>query len=240
MMDSGDHAVVRKRSADARGFSDLGWLSSRHTFSFGEYQDPAFMGFGSLRVINEDVVAPGKGFGTHPHRDMEILSYVLEGELKHEDSLGNGRVIQAGEFQYMSAGSGILHSEFNPSTDKPVHFLQIWIEPKHTGGEPRYKDFDTAQRRQHNGLLLLASADGREDSARIRQDAEVYFGALQAAKSLNVEPSETFGNQWVQVLRGEVSIAGTLLRSGDGASIEGNSICVEALKDAEFLLFRLT
>lgn len=181
--------TILKRPSLDRGYSDFGWLKSRHSFSFGQYHDPEFMGFRSLRVINEDKVSPGKGFGSHPHDSMEIVSYVVEGELEHKDSLGNGRVIRAGEFQYMSAGSGVVHSEFNPSAENPVHFLQIWLIPQEAGGEPRYRDFDTSQRRKENGLAVLASPDGREDSAAIRQDAEIHFGHLAAGKTLSLKPT---------------------------------------------------
>ena len=176
---------VTRRPSEERGLTDIGWLDSRHSFSFGGYADPKYVGFRSLRVINEDKVAPGKGFGEHLHRSMEILSYVVDGALEHKDSLGNGRVIKAGEFQYMSAGSGVLHSEFNPQSDKPTHFLQIWIQPREQGGEPRYRDFDTAEKRIKNGLFLLASSDGEQDSAAIRQDAQIHFGDLAAEAPLS-------------------------------------------------------
>jgi redox-sensitive bicupin YhaK (pirin superfamily) len=231
---------ILKRPAAERGQSDFGWLDSRHSFSFGAYMDPEYVGFRSLRVINEDKVAAGKGFGTHPHQSMEILSYVVDGELEHKDSMGNGRIIKAGEFQYMSAGSGVLHSEFNPSKTNPAHFLQIWIQPREQGGEPRYRDFDTAEKRVKDGLFLLASPDGEGDSAEIRQDAQIHFGDLSAGKTLTVAADATYPYAWIQLIKGTVSIGDTELGSGDGAAIEASSFDIRGSEDAEFLLFRLS
>ena len=202
--------------------------------------DPEHVGFRSLRVINEDTVAPGRGFGEHPHRSMEILSYVVEGELEHKDSLGNGRVIKAGEFQYMSAGSGVLHSEFNPQPDKSTHFLQIWIQPRNQGGEPRYQDFDTMEKRVKDGLFLLASPDGEAGSAAIRQDAQIHFGDLAAGSTIEVSADEKYPFAWIQVIKGGLKIESTELAAGDGAAIEGSAFAIEGAEDAEFILFRLS
>ena len=231
---------MSKRSSEDRGKTNIGWLDSRHSFSFGGYMDPAYVGFRNLRVINEDTVAPGKGFGKHPHKSMEILSYVVAGELEHKDSMGNGRVITAGESQYMSAGSGVSHSEFNPQPDKPTHFLQIWIQPSEHGGEPRYQDFDTAEKRIKNGLLLLASPDGKNGSAEIRQNVQVCFGDLESNAAIDVPPDESYPYAWVQVIKGGIKIEDTDLDAGDGVAIEGSAFTIKGTETAEFLLFRLS
>jgi redox-sensitive bicupin YhaK (pirin superfamily) len=227
-----------KRPAGARGRTRIGWLDSRHTFSFGEYQDPAQMGFHALRVINDDTVAPGQGFGQHAHRDAEILSYVLQGRLEHRDSLGNRGVIEAGDLQYMSAGSGVAHSEFNPSPDEPVHFLQIWILPDARGGKPRYADrpLGTAE---PNALTLLFAGEPQGDAIAIRADARVYVGRLDAGARLEHRTSRERG-VWLHAITGRLEVAGETLGPGDGAAIEeGETIAIEAHADAEFLLFDL-
>lgn len=231
---------ITKRASGERGETNIGWLNSRHSFSFGEYMDPAYVGFRNLRVINEDKIAAGKGFGRHPHRLMEIFSYVIEGELKHEDSMGNGRVIKAGEFQYMSAGTGLSHSEFNPQPDKPTHFLQVWIQPNDGGGEPLYQDFDTTEKRVKNGLSLLASPDGEDGSAKIRQTAQIYFGNLEPSATIDVTVDETYPYAWIQMIKGEVIVGSVDLSAGDGAAIEGGAFKIEGTGNAEFLLFRLS
>src|SRR5688572_8016981 len=198
---------VTKRAANERGRSELGWLHSRHTFSFGNYFDPDHMGFRSLRVINDDVVEPAQGFGEHPHRDAEIFSYVIDGELEHKDSMGNGRVIKAGDLQYMSAGGGVLHSEFNPSPDRPVHFLQIWLKPKVSGGEPRYAETALARIAKRDDLALVFAAEPRDGAVGIRADADVYFAQLEGGKKLVHRPSTTRA-QWLHVIAGEVSVSG--------------------------------
>lgn len=230
-------AVIRR--SDERGLTKRSWLDSRHTFSFGEYQDPKFVQFRSLRVLNDDHVDPGQGFGRHGHRDAEILSYVVEGQLEHQDSMGNGRIIQAGDLQYMSAGSGVMHSEFNPSDTGLVHFLQIWILPYESGGEPRYAERAMASDTRQNALTLLASGDGRDGSIGIRADAEVYFGRLDAGVSIahTIAPSR---GVWVHVIKGDVEVNGLRLAPGDGAAIEDeDSVNVAASAEAEFLLFDL-
>ena len=231
---------ISKRPSEDRGETSIGWLNSKHSFSFGDYIDPNYVGFRNLKVINEDKVTPGKGFGEHPHRSMEILSYVVEGELEHKDSMGNGRVIKAGEFQYMSAGSGVSHSEFNPQPDKPTHFLQIWLQPDEPGGEPRYQDFDTAEKRVKNGLFLLASPDGETGSAEIRQNVQVYFGDVAAGSTIDVPADNRYPYAWIQVIKGEIEISDVDLAAGDGAAIEGDSFAIKGSRDTEFLLFRLS
>jgi redox-sensitive bicupin YhaK (pirin superfamily) len=228
---------VKVRRASDRFHSDLGWLDSWHTFSFGEHYDPTQAGFRSLRVINDDTVAPGQGFGTHAHSSMEIFSYVISGELEHKDSMGNGRTIKAGEFQYMSAGAGVKHSEFNPSSDEPVHFLQIWITPTNPGGEPRYADFDTKPLRKENGLTLLASPSGTETSFAIRQHAEIHFGHLGAGAKL--EPDSELNHHYLHLIHGELEIGGETLTAGDGVAF-GKSLPIVAAAESEFLFFALS
>jgi redox-sensitive bicupin YhaK (pirin superfamily) len=231
---------ISKRPSEDRGETNIGWLESKHSFSFGGYMDPNYIGFRNLRVINEDKVAPGKGFGEHPHQSMEILSYVVEGELAHKDSMGNGRVIKAGEFQYMSAGSGVSHSEFNPQPNKQTHFLQIWIQPADSGGEPRYQDFNTTEKRVKNGLFLLASPDGASGSAEIRQNVQVYFGDIAAQATIEVSSDSNYPFAWVQVIKGGIRIEATDLSAGDGAAIEGDNFMIKGVESSEFLLFRLS
>jgi quercetin 2,3-dioxygenase len=228
--------VIRRRPAEARGRARFGWLDSRHTFSFGHYHDDAHMGFGPLRVINEDRVTPGAGFDTHGHSDMEILSYVLEGELAHKDSIGTGSVIRPGEVQRMSAGTGIRHSEFNPSPQAPVHFLQIWILPEREGLKPGYQQ--SAFPLDDKGRLhLVASGDGRDGSLTINQDVDLYAGRLTEGEI--VERKLRDGRLgWLQVARGAVSLNGVALATGDGAAIEKEAdLVIRADSDAEVLLF---
>ena len=230
---------VTIRHSEERGTTQRGWLNSKHTFSFGEYQDAAHMQFHALRVLNDDHVEPGQGFGRHGHRDAEILSYVIDGQLEHNDSMGNGRVIQAGDLQYMSAGSGVLHSEYNPSSTAPVHFLQIWILPNVTGGAPRYAERAMAASTVPNSLTLLASGDGRQQSIEMRADAYVYFGRLDAGAAIAHAVSASRGI-WVHVIKGNVRLEGYSLSPGDGASVEGaETINLLAEEGAEFLLFDL-
>jgi redox-sensitive bicupin YhaK (pirin superfamily) len=230
---------IVKRPANERGKTELGWLHSRHTFSFGNYFDPDHMGFRSLRVINDDVVEPGQGFGDHSHRDAEIFSYVIDGELEHKDSMGNGRVIKAGDLQYMSAGRGVLHSEFNPSPDRPVHFLQVWLKPKMAGGEPRYAEKALARTAKRNELTLVLSGEARDGAIEIRADADVYFGQLDAGKELAHRPP-TGRTQWLHVIAGEVSVSGESLKPGDGTAFENfDTLEIRSHADAQFLLFDL-
>ena len=214
--------MITIRRSEERGHADHGWLDSRHTFSFADYHDPEHMGFSDLRVINEDRVKPDQGFGTHGHRDMEIISYVLEGELGHRDSMGTGSVIRPGELQRMSAGTGVRHSEMNASAKEPVHFMQIWVLPDRAGHEPGYeqKAFPEADRR--GKLRLAASPDGAEGSLTIHQQARLYLTLLGAGERVRhaLAPGRS---AWVQVARGEVSVNGTPLRAGDGAALTGEA-----------------
>jgi len=226
------------RRANERGHASHGWLDTWHTFSFAGYHDPAHLGFRSLRVINDDTVAPGAGFGTHPHRDMEIITYVLSGAVQHKDSMGNGRVIKPGEFQYMAAGTGVQHSEFNPSPTEPGHFLQIWILPDRKGAKPRYAEKAFA-RAKAGALHLVASKSGRDGSISINQDADVYLAKLRAGDAIEhaLRPQR---HAWVHVAEGEVGLNGELLRAGDGAALTDEKIVALTGKGpAQVLLFDL-
>ena len=228
------------RKSAQRGTADLGWLFSRHTFSFSDYYDPDHMGFGPLRVINEDRVQPGQGFGTHGHRDMEIISYVLEGALEHKDSIGTGSVIRPGDVQVMSAGTGIRHSEFNHSKSEPVHFLQIWIIPDRDGIKPRYdqKEFPDSEKRGR--LRLVGSADGRDGSIVIHQDVEL-FAAILGRGEQATHPLRDGRHGWLQVARGSVEANGQRLDAGDGAAVadEPGLTITGKTDNAEILLFDL-
>jgi quercetin 2,3-dioxygenase len=237
--------LTLRRSTD-RGAVNLGWLDSRHTFSFGSYQDPNHMGFGKLRVINEDQVMPGKGFLPHGHEDMEILSYVLDGELEHQDSIGNGSVIRPGDVQRMSAGTGIRHSEFNGSQQNAVHFLQIWIIPGEIGIDPSYEQKNFTTDEKQGTLRLVASPTGRDGSVIIHQNIDVYATILNSETQIThdlasdgLRPTEGHRIAWVQVARGSVQINGETLSAGDGASIvQESQIRLQGLSDGtELLLF---
>ncbi len=231
--------MMQLRKSEDRGLADLGWLQSRHTFSFGEYHDPQHMGFGPLRVINEDRVQPHQGFGTHGHRDMEIISYVLEGALEHKDSMGNGSVLRYGDVQRMSAGTGVRHSEFNHSASEPVHFLQIWIMPDAEGVAPDYeeKKFDPASKQSR--LRLIASPDGRDGSVSIHQDALLYASILNGNDLLeHALAPERLG--YVHVARGRLVVNGTALETGDALKVTNEKrIKLEKAEAAEILLFDL-
>lgn len=225
------------RRAEDRGTANLGWLASKHTFSFGHYYDPKHMGVGPLRVINEDRVRPGAGFDTHGHRDMEIISYVLEGALQHKDSIGTGSVIRPGEVQRMSAGTGIRHSEFNHSNEHAVHFLQIWIVPERDGLEPSYEQKAFAESEKRGRLRLVGSRDGRDGSVTIHQDVNLYAGQFDAGENarFDLPPGR---NAWVQVARGEVEVNGERLKAGDGATIaDVYAIDIKGREDGEVLVF---
>jgi redox-sensitive bicupin YhaK (pirin superfamily) len=225
------------RKADDRGRANHGWLDSRHTFSFANYHDPRYMGFGPLRVINEDRVQPGKGFGTHGHRDMEIISYVLEGELAHKDSMGNGSVIRPGDVQRMTAGTGVEHSEFNHSQTELVHFLQIWIIPERRGLTPGYEERSFPAEANRGALVLVASRDGRDDSVVVHQDVDLYR-AILAPDGEVVHPTQRERKCWVQVARGSVGVNGEALAAGDGAAIGyEDRIAIRASAESEVLLF---
>jgi redox-sensitive bicupin YhaK (pirin superfamily) len=212
--------MIQVRAAAERGRTDWGWLDSRHTFSFGEYLDPEHMGFRALRVINDDRVRPGAGFGTHGHRDMEILSYVLEGALEHKDSSGGGGVIRPGEIQLMRAGTGVTHSEFNHSKAEPVHFLQVWIVPDQRGLQPVYGQMAFDREAAARSLVLLASSDGRDGSLKVHQDVELWVTRLGPgeARELRLRPGR---HAWVHVASGSAAVNGTLLGEGDGAAVAG-------------------
>lgn len=234
-----------KRPAEERGRADHGWLQARFTFSFAGYVDPDHMGFRSLRVMNNDTVQPEGGFPTHPHADMEIFTYVIEGQLEHRDSLGNGAVLTPGNLQYMSAGKGILHSEFNPSSTERTQLYQIWILPNEKGGQPRYMEKPLAELAQPNALTLLYSGDGRDGSTQIRQDAEIHYGEVNAesiGKPITVDPSTRMPHAWVQVISGEVNVLGETLATADGLAIEDapDGFDITASKESKFLVFRLS
>jgi len=230
--------MMKIRKANERGHAEHGWLDSYHTFSFADYYDPQWMGFSSLRVINDDLVMPGMGFGTHPHRDMEIITYVLSGALEHKDSMGNGRVIRAGDVQYMAAGTGVQHSEFNPAKDEAVHLLQIWIQPDRKGVKPRYaeKSFkDAATGKLH----LVTSKAGRDGSISVQQDADVWLAKLDAGNRVahQLAPGR---RAWVHVAEGEVTLNGETLQAGDAAALtEPMAVELAATRPAQVLLFDL-
>ncbi|HUJ03381.1 MAG TPA: pirin family protein [Rhizomicrobium sp.] len=229
--------MLTVRKAEERGVTKIAWLDSRHSFSFGDYVDPDHMNFGPLRVINEDVIAGGGGFQPHPHRDMEIVTYILSGALEHKDSLGNGSVIRPGEIQKMSAGTGIVHAEFNASRDRPTHLLQIWIVPSKTGLKPGYEQKSIDPAAIANKFARIASPEPRTNEVSIVQDAEIWAakfdGDVEAVHVL--EPGR---RAWVQVARGEVDINGEILKAGDAAAItDANDIAVRAVAPSEVLLF---
>jgi quercetin 2,3-dioxygenase len=229
--------MITIRRSNDRGHFNHGWLDTYHTFSFSDYQDRDHMRFRSLRVINEDRVAPGQGFGTHGHRDMEIVTYVLSGALEHRDSMGNGEILRPGEFQRMSAGTGIQHSEFNPAKDEPVHLYQIWLLPERKGLTPSYEQRAFNHEQRPNELVLVASPDGRDQALSIKQDAQIYLSKL--TNDGNVQHKLATGRAaWLQVLRGSVTLNGDKLETSDGAAIEDVAeLNIAATEPAEILLF---
>jgi quercetin 2,3-dioxygenase len=230
--------MMNIRRSNERGHAEHGWLDTYHTFSFANYYDPRWMGFRSLRVINDDLVMPGQGFGTHPHQDMEIITYILNGALEHKDSLGNGRVIRKGEAQYMSAGTGVLHSEFNPSPDEAVRLLQIWIEPDAKGLKPRYAEKSLANA-PTGTLQLVTSKTGRDGSISIRQDADLWLAKLEPGNRVShlLAPGR---HAWVHVAEGEVSLNGKSLSGGDAAALSNEAALeLSASKPSQVLLFDL-
>ena len=231
--------TLQVRRSEERGKANFGWLDSRHSFSFGEYYDPRFMGFGPLRVINEDRVAPSGGFPTHPHSDMEIISYVLDGALEHKDSLGTGSVIRPGDVQRMSAGRGVRHSEFNASETEPVHFLQIWILPERKGLPASYEQRSFPEAERRGRLRLIGSPDGRDGSVTIHQAVDLYAGLLQVGESVRHALAAN-RQAWVQVTRGAIQLNGETLAAGDGAAVAGEPDLVlsgRAGGEAEVLVF---
>lgn len=226
------------RRASDRGMADHGWLKSAHSFSFAGYNDPDNVHYESLRVINDDRVAASGGFPTHPHKNFEIFSYVLEGALEHKDTLGNGSVVHAGGVQYMSTGSGVSHSEFNPSEDDAVHFLQIWLIPDTQNVTPRYETLAAADLDKRGKLALILSPDGADGSIRVQQDALVYAANLDGDERIEYDPKP--GRKlWLQVAAGSLTLNGEVLNEGDGAALEARSIILEAGQNADFLLFDL-
>lgn len=231
--------MIKIRKAEARGHFDFGWLNTYHTFSFGDYYDPSHMGFRSLRVINEDVVAPGRGFPTHGHRDMEIVTYIISGALEHRDSMGSGSIIRRGDAQRMSAGTGVRHSEANPSKDEPVHLLQIWIMPEREGQQPEYEEKKFTDEEKRNRLRLIVSTDGDDGTVRIHQDARIYAGVLDEGKSVNHEIAPG-RHAWLQVAGGAVELNGAPLKHGDGAAVsQEDQLSISAREPSELLLFDL-
>lgn len=230
--------LTRRRSQD-RGHANHGWLNAKHSFSFADYRDPDHMGFRVLRVINEDVIAPGMGFGTHPHHDMEILTYVIEGALEHRDNLGNGSVIRPGDVQWMSAGTGVTHSEFNPSSDEPTHLLQIWIHPDRKGRAPDYGEKHFSREERTDRLRLVASGDGADESVTWGQDVRLYASLLSAGGKvgLDLAPGR---HAWIQVVSGVLDLNGETLNSGDGMAASNETrLDFQAHENAEFLVFDL-
>ena len=231
--------MITVRPAEERGQARLGWLDSRHSFSFGHYYDPKHMGFGPLRVINEDRVEPGAGFDTHGHRDMEIISYVLDGALEHKDSIGTGSVIRPGDVQRMSAGTGVRHSEFNPSDKEKVHFLQIWLLPEREGIAPSYEQKRFPASEKQGKLRLIVAPDGRDGAVTIHQDAEIYAALLKEGDAVS-HALKNGRKSWVQVVRGSLDVNGQWLRAGDGAAIaDVAALTLTAHDDTEVLLFDL-
>ncbi len=229
--------MLNIRKAQDRGHSNLGWLDSHHTFSFAEYYDPKHMGFADLRVINDDTVAPGRGFGTHPHRDMEIISYVLEGALEHKDSMGNGSVMRPGDVQRMSAGTGVTHSEFNHSSDEPVHFLQIWVLPDRKGHAPGYEQKHFPDEDKRGRFRLIASQDGAHDSVSLNQDIKIFSALVDGEESVSYTP-DAGRVAWIHVARGAVELNGQKLDAGDGVSLNANkTLRFENGRKCEILLF---
>jgi redox-sensitive bicupin YhaK (pirin superfamily) len=231
--------MIKVRKASARGHAEHGWLDSYHTFSFADYFDPAHMGFRALRVINEDRVAPGQGFGRHSHRDMEIISYVLEGALEHKDSMGTGAVIRPGDVQRMSAGTGVTHSEYNASQDEPVHFLQIWILPDRRGIAPSYEQKTFPSEDKAGRLRLVASPDGADGSVKIHADAKMYAGLFEAGQTTEY-PLASGRHAWVHVVRGTARVEGIELGAGDAVALSDESLVrIEGLYASEVLVFDL-
>lgn len=224
--------------SENRGHANHGWLDSHFSFSFANYHNPKWMGFKTLRVINQDIVEAGQGFGNHPHQDMEIISYVLEGALEHKDSMGNGSIIKQGDVQRMTAGTGVLHSEFNPSESEAVEFLQIWILPDRKGLEPAYEQKSFSKEQKHNQLRLIASADGRDDSLKMNQQASIYASILDSEVTLNhLLPKKC---AWIQIIDGVLIVNERKLKKGDGAAISDiKELEIKGVEQTEFLLFEL-
>jgi redox-sensitive bicupin YhaK (pirin superfamily) len=229
------------RPAHERGSAEHGWLHARFTFSFANYYDPEHNGFHSLQVMNNDVIEPGGGFPTHPHQDAEIFTYVLSGKLEHKDSMGNGSIIEAGDLQYMSAGKGVQHSEFNPSDSEKTELYQIWMRPNQKGGTPRYAEKKLSAENFENETRLLFSGNGLDDSIEIRQNAEILFGNYQEGEIYVLAENETHKNLWIQVIEGQINVSGNYLGKADGLGIENQTdeLPLSIIEDSKFLIFRL-
>lgn len=232
-------AQLTIRRSEDRGQADHGWLRAKHSFSFGSYHDPAQMGFGPLRVLNDDKIAGGGGFPTHPHSNMEIFTYMLAGELQHQDSIGNGRTIRTGEFQYMSAGSGVQHSEKNASSEDPVQLLQIWLSPKQNNTQPRYQHLHPAELESRHGFTLLASPDGKYGSISILQDAAIYLAQLQSGSSYSIPDTAQRNGHYLHLIKGEIKLDSHTLKPGDAAHSVGDFPTILAPNEAQFLYFNL-
>ena len=231
--------MITIRPANERGHANHGWLATWHTLSFASSQDPPHTHFRALRVMNEDRVQPGQGFGTHPHHDMEIVTYVLDGALEHKDSMGHGEVLRAGEFQRMSAGTGITHSEFNPSETDPVHLYQIWLFPEEKGIQPSYEQKRFAESERHNRLRLVASRNAQDGSLRIHQDARIYLSTIENGEEIHHD-TPAGRHAWLQVLRGSVTLNGHTLHTSDGAALsDETSLTIQANEESEIMLFDL-
>ena len=233
--------IIRKRPSEDRGKAENGWLRARFTFSFSDYRDEAHNRFHSLIVMNNDIIEPGGGFAMHPHENAEIFTYVMSGQLQHKDSMGNGSVIEAGDLQYMSAGVGVRHSEFNPSTEEKTELYQVWMEPRERGGDPIYSDKKLGQGSVSNELKLLFSGNGREESTEIRQDAEFFFGQLDQARAIVLRPEPGLPHVWIQVVSGKLQVDQTQLDQADGLAIEEMDQALElrAKECCAFFVFRL-
>jgi len=231
--------MIEVRKSDERGYADHGWLQTHHTFSFAEYHDPRHTGFRTLRVINDDRVAPDNGFPTHPHREMEIVTYVVEGALEHRDSMGNGSVIRPGEIQRMTAGTGLTHSEFNPSKSDSLRLLQIWILPSQSGLKPGYEQKQFPESERRGRLRLIGSSDARDGSVEVHQDIDIYTGLLDPGQAVSHEIAPGRG-LWVQIVRGRVRLGETVLAEGDGATVEDEpALRIGAEEETEILIFDL-
>jgi redox-sensitive bicupin YhaK (pirin superfamily) len=229
--------MITVRNSTDRGTVNMGWLRAHHSFSFGSYYDPEHMGLGPLRVINEDRIQPAQGFGTHGHQDMEIITYIIEGALEHKDSMSNGSVIRRGDVQRMTAGTGVMHSEFNHLDDAETHLLQIWILPEENGLEPGYEEKSFGNAEKRNRLALVAAGDARDGALKIHQDVDLYASLLDAGKSV-AHRFDSGRTGWIQVVSGRIDVNGDVLKSGDGAAIADTSnLTIEADESAEFLLF---
>ena len=232
---------IKIRKAEDRGTAEHGWLHAKFSFSFADYYDPAHCGFHALQVMNNDVIEPQSGFPMHPHQNAEIFTYIMNGQLEHKDSMGNGSIIQKGELQCMSAGSGIYHSETNPSAKESTELYQIWMKPAEEGGEPRYAEKKGIEQSSCNGLKLLFSENGKGDSTPIRQKAEFYMGHLSTGEKLSIEPQSCLPHGWVQIIQGSLSLEGQSLSKGDGLSFENQnrSLSISAGEETKFFFFRL-